>query len=73
MGLSNVVGWPAATKNYFEELRAEMRKVTWPNRQQVQATTGVVIASVFLFAAYFFLVDTAVNALINKLLHFFTR
>ena len=30
-----------------------MRRVTWPNRKQVEGTTAVVIVSVFAFAAYF--------------------
>ena len=35
----------------------EMRKVTWPNRKQVESTTAVVIVSVFAFAGYFAIVD----------------
>jgi preprotein translocase subunit SecE len=53
--------WPAQTKSYIEDLRQEMRRVTWPNRQQVQATTLVVILTVFAFAAYFKLVDEVIN------------
>ena len=45
--------WPAQTKNYFEELKQEMRRVTWPTWKQVRATTTVVIVAVFAFAAYF--------------------
>ena len=60
-------GWPAATKNYFEELQMEMRRVTWPSWKQVRATTTVVIISVFAFAAYFWLVDYVVNRGISKL------
>jgi preprotein translocase subunit SecE len=50
--------WLESTQEYVDGLRAEMRKVTWPNRQQVEGTTGVVIVSVFAFAAYFFVVDS---------------
>jgi preprotein translocase subunit SecE len=49
--------WLQGTKDYINELRLEMRKVTWPNRKQVEGTTGVVIISVFAFAAYFAVVD----------------
>jgi preprotein translocase subunit SecE len=49
---------PQETKNYIEEVQAEMKRVTWPTWHQVRATTGVVIAAVFLFAAYFFVVDS---------------
>lgn len=52
-----IATWPAAIKTYYEDVKMEMRRVTWPNEQQVKATTLVVIASVFAFAAYFFIVD----------------
>ena len=65
--------WPAQTKNYFEELQQEMRRVTWPSWKQVRATTTVVIVAVFAFAAYFFVVDELVGRLITKLFDAFTR
>ena len=64
--------WPAQTKNYFEELQQEMRRVTWPTWKQVRATTGVVIAAVFIFAAYFAIVDFFVANGIGKVFEFFT-
>jgi preprotein translocase subunit SecE len=64
---------PLATKNYFEELQAEMRRVTWPSWPQVRATTAVVIASVFLFAAYFAAVNWVVNSAITKIINYFTK
>ena len=66
-------GWPAQMKDYFEELQLEMRRVTWPTWKQVRGTTAVVIASVFMFAAYFFVVDTISGRLINKLFDIFTK
>jgi preprotein translocase subunit SecE len=59
--------WPASTKSYIEELQMEMRRVTWPSWKQVRATTAVVIISVFLFAAYFRVVDYIVASGISKL------
>lgn len=64
---TGVAGWPAAIKNYYEDVTAEMRRVTWPNEQQVKATTVVVIASVFAFAAYFFIVDFVIGRLITQI------
>jgi preprotein translocase subunit SecE len=65
--------WPAQTKNYFEELQGEMRRVTWPSWKQVRATTGVVIGAVFAFAAYFALVDLIVGRGVNQLFNSFTK
>jgi preprotein translocase subunit SecE len=66
-------GWPAQVKDYFEELQLEMKRVTWPSWKQVRGTTAVVIASVFMFAAYFFVVDAIVTQIINKLFATFTK
>jgi preprotein translocase subunit SecE len=65
--------WPAQTKNYFEELQQEMRRVTWPSWKQVRATTIVVIVAVFAFAAYFAVVDELVGRLITKMFDTFTK
>jgi len=67
------MSWPTTVKNYFEELHLEMRLVTWPAWKQVRATTAVVIAAVFAFAAYFFVVDLIVSRGIQKLLDTFTK
>jgi preprotein translocase subunit SecE len=56
-----------------EELQLEMRRVTWPSWKQVRATTLVVIAAVFAFAAYFAVVDQVVSRLITRIFDFFTR
>ncbi len=65
--------WPASVKNYVEELQLEMKRVTWPSWKQVRGTTAVVIAAVFAFAAYFFVVDAIVNRAILKLFDTFTK
>jgi len=66
-------GWPAQFKDYIDELRLEMRRVTWPAWKQVRATTGVVIAAVFAFSAYFFVVDTLVGKGVTKLFATFAK
>ncbi|HLH05592.1 MAG TPA: preprotein translocase subunit SecE [Bryobacteraceae bacterium] len=73
MELSNAVSWPQKTRSYIDDLRTEMKRVTWPSWKSVRATTGVVIAAVFLFAAYFFVVDAIVNSVITKVIHYFTH
>jgi preprotein translocase subunit SecE len=69
----NAVGWPQQAKSYIEDVRAEMQRVTWPNWKQVRATTLVVIAAVFLFAAYFEVVDTIVNGIVGNIISYFTK
>ena len=50
--------WVESTRSYLQDIRSEMKRVTWPSRERVQSTTLVVIVSVFIFAAYFKVVDT---------------
>jgi preprotein translocase subunit SecE len=71
--MQKAAGWPAAVKNYVEELQLEMKRVTWPPWKQVRATTAVVIAAVFAFAAYFAVVDFVVGRGIQKLFDTFTK
>ena len=56
------------SKRFLTDVRTEMRKVTTPSAKEVRATTGVVIVTVFLFAAYFYLVDTGVGAVVDAIL-----
>ena len=38
-------------KKFFREVKAEMRKVSWPNKKELIAYTGVVFISVVFIAA----------------------
>jgi len=70
---ADVKVWAQETKDYVNELKLEMRRVTWPSRKQVESTTGVVIFSVFAFAAYFYVVDGVLSKGIRDVLNFFTK
>ena len=67
------MGLPTRFRNYVEELQVEMRRVTWPAWKQVRATTLVVVAAVFGFAAYFYVVDLIIGRGITKLFDSLTR
>ena len=56
-------------REFLAETRNEMRKVSSPTRAEVQSTTLVVIFAVFLFAAFFYVVDTVLNYVLQALLH----
>lgn len=65
--------WFEKAKDYVIDLKAEMRRVTWPSQKQVQATTAVVIGAVFLFAAYFAVVDLLLGRAINQIFQTLAR
>jgi preprotein translocase subunit SecE len=65
--------WPERIMGFYKEVRTEMKKVTSPSRKEVQATTAVVIITVFLFAFYFWVVDLAISNSLDRMLHYFSR
>jgi preprotein translocase subunit SecE len=52
-----IKSWPERIKTFYNDVRIEMKKVTVPSFKEVQATTAVVIITVFLFGAYFAVID----------------
>jgi preprotein translocase subunit SecE len=60
-------------RDYFRELRAESEKVTWPTRDQVLATTAVVLACVAAFTFYFWIVDLIVGRAVKALIDYFSK
>ena len=66
---SRMKSWPERVKTFYNDVRTEMRKVTAPSLKEVQATTLVVIITVFIFAGYFWLVDLAIGRGIDAVFH----
>jgi preprotein translocase subunit SecE len=50
---------------FLSEVRNELRRVTWPSRKEVYATTVVVILTSLFFGLYLFALDFGVNSLIQ--------
>ena len=65
--------WPQRIMAFYSDVRTEMKKVTTPSRKEVQATTVVVIITVFLFGAYFWLVDNTIARIIDTVMRHFTH
>ena len=68
-----IKSWPERIKTFYNDVRTEMKKVTAPSFKEVQATTIVVIVTVFLFAAYFWAVDFVIGNSIDWVFHYFSR
>jgi preprotein translocase subunit SecE len=68
-----VMAWPERVKTFYNDVRTEMRKVTTPSFKDVQATTTVVIITVFLFGVYFWAVDNTIGSGINYLFKYLTH
>jgi preprotein translocase subunit SecE len=72
-GLDRLKSQPERLMSFLSDVRAEMRKVVTPSRAEVQSTTTIVILTVFLFAAYFALVDFVVGQGVTQLIQRFTK
>jgi preprotein translocase subunit SecE len=68
-----IKSWPERIKSFYNDVRTEMKKVTSPSLKEVQATTTVVIITVFLFAFYFWVVDLAIQNSLERMLHYFSH
>ncbi len=51
---------------YLTEVRGELKKVTWPNRNDLYKTTIAVVVSSLVFGIYLFLVDWVFSEIIQK-------
>jgi preprotein translocase subunit SecE len=72
-GIERLKARPRELKEFLENVRSEMRKVVTPTRAEVQSTTTVVLAAVFLFAAYFFVVDAIFGQSVTHLIQYLTK
>jgi preprotein translocase subunit SecE len=56
-----ITGTVQDTREFLHDVRVEMKQVTWPSRDDVISTTGVVIATVFFFGVFLSVVDWLVQ------------
>ncbi len=48
-------------KQFYRDVKAEMKKVTWPTREEVKGTTVVVLIAVFFFGFFLWGVDILIS------------
>ncbi|NBX04488.1 MAG: preprotein translocase subunit SecE [Alphaproteobacteria bacterium] len=53
---------------FVNEVRQEMRKVTWPTRKETLISTAMVLTLVAFAAVFFVFVDWAIHSIINLIL-----
>ena len=55
-------------KSFFAEVRAELKKVTWPSKAEVKNTTVVVILTTVFFGFYLYGLDIVFNWLLRRVM-----
>jgi preprotein translocase subunit SecE len=54
-------GWINKIKDFLAETRLEMRKVSFPSKDEVVATTVVVLITSFVFAVFLWISDILIQ------------
>ena len=60
-------GFFARISQFLHDVRAEMKRVSWPTAANVKNTTIITLAAVIFFAIYLFAVDQGLTFLITQL------
>ncbi len=61
----SVAGWYSNSRAFLTEARNELKRVTWPSRKEVYATTVVVILTSVFFGLYLFTLDMGLSAAVQ--------
>ena len=64
-GEGGVRAWWSNARTFITEVRNETRRVTWPSRREVYATTVVVILTSAFFGVYLWGLDLAFDRIVN--------
>ncbi len=66
---SGQLGFVGRIGQFLRDVRAEMRRVSWPSAKEVKNTVIITIVAVIFFAVYLFLVDRIWAFLLTQLNH----
>jgi preprotein translocase subunit SecE len=59
---------PSALKRWYRETMGELRKVSWPTRQEAQRLTGIVVMVMIAMSLLLGLLDYVFSALVTLIL-----
>lgn len=61
------IRWYKRLTNFLKDVKAEVKKVTWPARHEVYSTTLVVIIATIFFGFYLFFMDVIFSWVITQI------
>jgi len=65
--MNDKIRWYKRFINFLKETKAELKKVTWPSRNEVTSTTIVVIVATVFFGFYLFFMDLIFSWVITQI------
>ena len=60
-----------STQKFVEEVQVEMRRVTWPDRDQLRSATAVILVFVMILAVIIGLMDSVFAAIVRLIVRTF--
>ncbi|NIM89316.1 MAG: preprotein translocase subunit SecE [Candidatus Aminicenantes bacterium] len=63
--------WYKRIVPFLREVRAELKKVTWPSRNEIYSTTLIVIIATFFFGFYLYFMDVIFSWVISHIKNLF--
>jgi preprotein translocase subunit SecE len=66
---SSQAGYFGRIAQFFRDVRAELRRVSWPTPNEIKNTTLITLVAVIFFAVYLFAVDQLWAFLLTQLNH----
>ncbi|NOR14644.1 MAG: preprotein translocase subunit SecE [Candidatus Aminicenantes bacterium] len=70
--MSQKVRWYKRLVPFLKEVKAEVKKVTWPSKNEVYSTTIVVIFATIFFGFYLYIMDLLFSYVIKQLENIFS-
>jgi len=65
--MNDKLPWYKRFVNFLREVKAEVKKVTWPSKTEVTSTTIVVLAATVFFGFYLFFMDVIFSWVIAQI------
>ncbi len=63
--MSKKAKWHRRIFSFLREVKAELKKVTWPSKNEVYSTTIVVILTTVFFGVYLYFMDLIFSWILN--------
>jgi preprotein translocase subunit SecE len=51
--------------NFVNDVVKEMKKVTWPKKEELRESTGIVIIACLILAAFVYVVDRIISTVVS--------
>lgn len=65
MEASNKPGFLSKAKKFLKETKAELKKVTWPSKEQLLHNTGVILVFIVIFTVILSVLDFGFSQLFS--------